>query len=270
MRDVLRYGDVVRYKLASRTLHLVVHPDDAKHVLQENAANYTKGRGIDKMRRFLGDGLLTSEGDLWRRQRKLAQPAFHHKRLQQLVGAMTESTAHTLNRWDAFARAGTTVNVAADLLPRELARLHAYGMGFEDEWALAPYAIDDATDLLYEHRVPPRDALWLAADNLNALVWGLHDWAHFHNHGPFEERAWTELQCDAAALAWLWINRAIVGIDDARWERARREVEAIGRGRFEAEGKTYDAKALDSSRVRELAKHAMGAEADHGDGTRRS
>jgi hypothetical protein len=143
---------------------------------------------------------------------------------------------------------------AAAFLPRELARLHAFGMGFTDEEALAPYAIDDATDLLYAHRVPPRDALWLAADNLNALVWGLHDWAHFHNHGPFEERAWTELQCDAAALAWLWINRATVGVDDAQWERARREVEAIGRGRFEAEGKTYDAAALEADRVRGLVR----------------
>ena len=95
----------------------------------------------------------------------------------------------------------------SDFLPRELARLHAFGLGLADEEALAPWGIDDATDGLYAHRVRPRDALWLAADNLNALFWGLHDWAHFHNHGPFEQRAWTELQCDASALAWLWKNR---------------------------------------------------------------
>jgi hypothetical protein len=141
-------------------------------------------------------------------------------------------------------------------LPRELARLHAFGLGLEEEWALAPYAIDDATDLLFEHRVRPRDILWLAADNLNALVWGLHDWAHFHNHGPFEERAWTELQCDATALAWLWINRDTVGIDGAIWERARHEVGAIGRARFEAEGKTYDDEWLGAARVKALAESA--------------
>ena len=88
---------------------------------------------------------------------------------------------------------------AAEFLPRELARLHAFGYGLEEEWALAPYAIDDATDLLFEKRTTPNGTLWLAADGLRALAWGLHDWAHFHNHGPFEERAWTELQCDASA-----------------------------------------------------------------------
>lgn len=56
-------------------------------------------------------------------------------------------------------------------LPRELARFHAKGYGLEEEWALAPYAIDDATDLLYERRVRPRDLFWLAAPSLRALVW---------------------------------------------------------------------------------------------------
>jgi len=122
-----------------------------------------------------------------------------------------------------------------EFLPRELARLHAFGLGLSDEWALAPYAIDDATDELYARRVRPRDALWLAADNLNALYWGLHDWAHFHNHGPFEQRAYNELQCDAAALAWLWVNRDAIGISEARWEELRDQVGALCRARFEGE-----------------------------------
>ncbi|MGD0529037.1 MAG: hypothetical protein ABSE49_28120, partial [Polyangiaceae bacterium] len=69
----------------------------------------------------------------------------------------------------------------AEFLPRELACLHAFGLGLTDEEALAPWAIDDATDRLHARRVRPHDALWLAADNLNALFWGLHDWAHFHS-----------------------------------------------------------------------------------------
>jgi hypothetical protein len=129
-------------------------------------------------------------------------------------------------------------------LPRELARLHAFGLGLADEEALAPYAIDDATDELYARRVRPADLFWLAADNLNALVWGLHDWAHFHNHGPFVERAWTELQCDSAALVWLWLNRGAIGIDAPVFARVRAEIEALGATRFAAEGKTYDPKPL--------------------------
>jgi hypothetical protein len=122
-------------------------------------------------------------------------------------------------------------------LPRELARFHARGYGLEEQWALAPYAIDDATDLLYERRVRPRDVLWLAASSLRALVWGLHDWAHFHNHGPFDEPALTELECDLVALEWLRINREVAGISDADVARVAADLAALSRSRFVAEGR---------------------------------
>lgn len=141
---------------------------------------------------------------------------------------------------------------AAAFLPRELACLHAFGLGLTDEEALAPWAIDDATDELHAQRVRPRDALWLAADNLNALFWGLHDWAHFHSHGPFEQRAWTELQCDATALAWLWENRALVPLAEAAWDRVRRDVAALSRARFAGEGLALDEALFDARRLQAL------------------
>jgi hypothetical protein len=138
-----------------------------------------------------------------------------------------------------------------DFLPGELAAVHAFGLGLTDELALAPWGIDAATDGLYAHRVRPRDALWLAADNLNALFWGLHDWAHFHNHGPFEphQRAWTEVQCDASALAWLWINRRDVPLSDDGWERLREHVVRLSRKRFEDGGASFDESLLDAPRL---------------------
>ncbi len=141
-------------------------------------------------------------------------------------------------------------------LPRELASLHVGGevggATLTNEWALAPWGIDDATDLLFEHRARPGDHLWLATGSLAGLFWGLHDWAHFHNHGPFEERAWTELQCDAAALAWAWANRDAIGLTDEAWERARREVVGVDAERFAAEGGRFDEAFLSAERVRGL------------------
>jgi hypothetical protein len=140
-------------------------------------------------------------------------------------------------------------------LPRELARLHATGLGLRDEDALAPWAIDDAADGLYARRRRPRDVFWLAADNLNALFWGLHDWSHFHNHGPFVEIAWTELQCDASALAWLWQNRSQVPIEACVWERVREEVESLSRARFAAESLDFAQaqRALTAARLQRMA-----------------
>jgi hypothetical protein len=128
---------------------------------------------------------------------------------------------------------------ATDLsLPCELARLHAFGYGLENEMALAPWGIDDATDQLYEHRARPHDIFWLAASSLAALVWGLHDWAHFHNHGPFDEPAMTELQCDLIALAWLRGNAERIGIHGEQLARIASDLSALARERFCDEGAT--------------------------------
>lgn len=137
-------------------------------------------------------------------------------------------------------------------VPAELARLHvgrAYGL--EDELCLAPFAIDDATDQLFEQRIEPASALWLATDNLDGLYWGLHDWAHFHCHGAFYERVANELQCDAAALAWLWINREQIGIDHPRWSRLRADVLAAHERRCVAHPPTVpvDASVLERESI---------------------
>jgi hypothetical protein len=118
------------------------------------------------------------------------------------------------------------------VLPRELARLHAFGYGLEHELALAPWAIDDATDLLYEHRLRPSDVFWLAASSLEAVVWGLHDWAHFHNHGPFEQPAMTELECDRMAWVWLLRNADLLDVDRGHLARIREDLIALSRRRF--------------------------------------
>ena len=158
--------------------------------------------------------------------------------------------ADDVRAWDAStpvdgadpARMVFVMREECTFLPRELARLHAFGLGLAEEWALAPYAIDDATDELYARRVRPGDMLWLAADNQNALLWGLHDWAHFHNHGAFEphQRALTEVQCDAAALAWTWRNRDAIGLTPARWARFREEVLALCAARLASDGVRFD------------------------------
>ncbi len=158
-----------------------------------------------------------------------------------------------------------------DWLPRELARLHVPGLGLDDEWALAPYAIDDATDELHARRVPPGSLLWLAAESYNALFWGLHDWCHFHNHGPFDEVAWTELQCDAAALSWLWQNRRAIGLGEEAWERTAAEALALARARFDAEGIAFDpAELLTRSRASASSSRARSSGARARGGARRA
>ena len=78
-----------------------------KRVLLENQPNYSKRtRGFDSLRLFLGQGLLTSEGDFWRKQRRIAQPAFHHRNLQAFGAIMQEAGESLADRWETKAATG--------------------------------------------------------------------------------------------------------------------------------------------------------------------
>src|SRR5262245_17177974 len=81
MRWFSEYGDTYRvYSPGRASWTWVVHdPEDIKRVLVTNHRNYTKGVGIDRVRLLLGNGIMTSEGELWRRQRRMMQPAFHRR-----------------------------------------------------------------------------------------------------------------------------------------------------------------------------------------------
>lgn len=92
-----RYDRVVHLRIGGRHQYLVLQPDDAKHVLQENHRNYGRSPAFNVLKIFLGNGLLTSDGDFWRQQRRLAQPAFHRQRLAALAQTMIHETADWLD-----------------------------------------------------------------------------------------------------------------------------------------------------------------------------
>jgi cytochrome P450 len=100
------YGDAVRIAIGPKSLYFVNHPDYAKHVLADNAGNYHKGIGLVQARRALGDGLLTSEGELWRKQRRAIQPAFQAKRIARQAPAVAEEAAGLVARLRAHIGRG--------------------------------------------------------------------------------------------------------------------------------------------------------------------
>lgn len=102
-----QYGDVVRFKFGPFAYYLVNDPTIVKHVLVDNPKAYTKSRNYLGLKVVLGEGLLTSEGDHWRRQRKLAQPAFHRDKLAAFADQMSFATRDMLKRWKAENEAGS-------------------------------------------------------------------------------------------------------------------------------------------------------------------
>jgi len=112
-----RYGDLYRVFAPSRGVYnyVINHPSDVKRVLLTNHRNYTKGEGMDRVKILLGNGIMTSEGDFWRRQRRMMQPAFHRRvldRFSRLLHDVNEKFAH---RWAAKSAAGEAVNLSDDV-----------------------------------------------------------------------------------------------------------------------------------------------------------
>jgi len=91
------------------------HPDAIKHVLHDNHTNYIKGALYDDLRRLLGQGLLTNDGNSWLSQRKLAQPAFHAFALESYHSVMVETIASFLREWQARAQRGHAVNIFSEM-----------------------------------------------------------------------------------------------------------------------------------------------------------
>ncbi|OJH36348.1 cytochrome P450 [Cystobacter ferrugineus] len=116
LRGRERYGDVVRYPMGPLLMYQLSHPDDVKRVLVDNAQNYQKTALMQRLRPVLGEGLLLSEGDFWKRQRRLAQPAFHRERMEGIATLITRLVEESLPRWDALAARGEPFDLCAELM----------------------------------------------------------------------------------------------------------------------------------------------------------
>lgn len=94
------YGGFVRNKFGMIEIFQIADPDLAHEVLVQRTAEFYKGNVMYRvLKPFLGNGLLTSEGDFWKRQRKLAQPAFHYKRIASYSDTMVQHTQQLLQDW---------------------------------------------------------------------------------------------------------------------------------------------------------------------------
>ncbi|WP_434386057.1 cytochrome P450 [Melittangium boletus] len=116
LRGRAQLGDVVRFRMGPVYVETLAHPDHVKHVLADASARYTKGEIFAKTRPLVGNGLLTAEGDFWKRQRRLSQPAFHKERLAALAGVMTQAAQETLAGWEAPVAAGQAVPVFTEMM----------------------------------------------------------------------------------------------------------------------------------------------------------
>lgn len=115
-RQWREHGDVFQVRIGRRTLVFAMHPDAVEHVNVGHRQNYDKLGSYDVVRRFLlGDGLVVSTGELWRRQRKLMAPFFTPKGVQAYSQLMLSDGARLVERWQGLASQGTEVEIAEEM-----------------------------------------------------------------------------------------------------------------------------------------------------------
>lgn len=182
LRTAQREGDIVRLDLANLDAYLISHPSDIEKVLITNHRKLKKDRFTHELSRLLGQGLLTSEGDHWRKQRRLAQPAFHRKRIALYAQAMAEATSQRISRW----RAGAIIDIHEEMmhLTRDIVCRTLFGTHAGPEMAKVDEAIAVAMVRFGEPLlllIPLLDKLPLplsfryrrAAQTLDDIVYGL-------------------------------------------------------------------------------------------------
>lgn len=110
-------GGVVPLKIGLTRGHLVSDPAVVRHVLLDNLANYDKHTpAFDAVRVVLGNGMLTSGGAFWKRQRRISQPAFHGESVQRFGPIIVRMAEECADDWEAAARAGETVDACTDMM----------------------------------------------------------------------------------------------------------------------------------------------------------
>ncbi len=134
------YGDIVPLRFGPRRAFLLSHPDQIEDVLVTQYRKFTKGPALRRSTPLFGNGLLTSEGDFWRKQRKLAQPAFHRERIAAYAQIMVDEAQARIRAWQD----GATLDIHQEMmhLTMPIALKTLFGSELE-----APHRVADALEL---------------------------------------------------------------------------------------------------------------------------
>ncbi|MCA1615063.1 MAG: cytochrome P450 [Acidobacteria bacterium] len=174
------YGDVARFKAGPQSVYLLSHPDYVRDLLVTNNARFKKGRALQRAKRLLGEGLLTSEGEFHRRQRRLAQPAFHRQRVAAYGRVMVEYAERVSARW----RDGAEVDISEEMMRLTLAVVgktlfdaevesdaDEVGASLTEVMNLFGYLMLPFSELLEKLPLPPQRRFLRARARLDAVIY---------------------------------------------------------------------------------------------------
>lgn len=114
-RQFATFGDIYKASVYGTSVYAIRDVQFAYHVLVENWQNYVKGQFIERVALLLGNGLMVTEGEVWKRQRRMIQPAFNHNSVGALVSLIASVNLKLLEKWKLAAQKNECVNVTHDV-----------------------------------------------------------------------------------------------------------------------------------------------------------
>jgi len=152
-----RYPGLAHLKVAGEHVYLVNRPDLVWSLLVTNGRHTMKGRALQRAKELLGEGLLTSEGELWRRQRRLVQPAFHRDRIRGYARQMVDTTSEHQAAW----LDGQHVDLAQDMsaLTLRIVGRTLFGVDLRDDSDEVGTALGQVLEGFQRRMVPGADLL---------------------------------------------------------------------------------------------------------------
>lgn len=127
------YGDIFKFRVAHKKLIAVNSPELVEKILQENHSGYRKSFSYRKMKALLGEGLFTSEGEIWLKQRRLAQPAFHKDAINSYINIFSRKAHELVARWTVSAEAERNIDLASEMSAVTLEIITEALMGIQEE-----------------------------------------------------------------------------------------------------------------------------------------
>ncbi len=112
-----QYGNIIKINDEKRKAlsYLITDPDAIKYILISNHKNYLKGPGFERVKMLLGNGIIVSDGEFWRRQRTMIQPAFNRSNILQLCEMIKNVTQKLIPKWEKFAETGETIDITTEM-----------------------------------------------------------------------------------------------------------------------------------------------------------
>ena len=185
--EAAKFGPVVRMPMPHYVAYVVSDVDVVEHMLMANHHNYVKQtRGYQMLRKALGNGLVTSDGQFWLRQRRIAQPAFHREKIAGFATVMTRATTEMLDAWEPRLRNRESFDFAREMMAvtLKIAGETLFGSDTTSRSKDVGDALTEALEhLIYRTLHPlsfpewlptPRNRAFLRAmDKLDAVVMGI-------------------------------------------------------------------------------------------------